>query len=169
MNGVIFSQAIIILIGIAGLTGLLYLLLAIRKDHLRALDLVFLEIRIPKKDSKDDKDESEQFGSSKDFVKVIGVMSHLFTSLNAIRERQLFGSEYFTCEYSVLNGEIYFHLGIPRNAKVLIEKQVTSYYPEAVVEESPAPNIFTRGNKISCNYFLLKKSYCYPIRTISRI
>lgn len=169
MNGSIVLAALMYLLLFAGVVWLLYILLSIRKDRNRALDLVFLEVRIPKKDGKEEKDEGEQFGSSKDYVKIIGVMSQLFTSINALREKQIFGSEFFTCEYSVINGEIYFHIGVPRDAKVLIEKQITSYYSEAVVEEAPAPNIFTKGNKVACNYFLLSNSFCLPIRTIDRI
>ena len=37
--------------------------------------------------------------------------------------------------------------GVPRGSRELVEKQITSYYPDAVVEETPAPNILLRGMK----------------------
>lgn len=143
-------------------------------DRSRALDLVFLQVLIPKKDSKEDRDtEGEQFGSGKDFTKITGVMAQFFSSLHALRGTSfqdfLFRSEFFTCEYSVIAGEVYMHLGVPRGSRELVEKQITSYYPDAVVEETPAPNIFTSGNEVACCSMNLSKKYFFPIRTIARL
>ncbi|QQS59152.1 type IV secretion system DNA-binding domain-containing protein [Candidatus Peregrinibacteria bacterium] len=172
------STVLFLTVGIFFLTGIglfvFRIFLFFAKDRMRALDLVFLQVLIPKKDSKEDRDtEGEQFGTAKDVTKTVGVMTQLFSSLHALRESTfrefLFQSDFFTCEYSVIGGEVYMHLGVPRASRELVEKQITSYYPDAVVEETPAPNIFTSGNKIACCSMNLSKQYFSPIRTISRL
>ncbi len=170
----IISSALI-LTGIITGAILMRFFLFYTKERMRALNLIFFRILIPKKDTREDKDtEGEQFGSAKDFTKVIGVMSQLFSSIQAIRPsgvlyEKIFKSDYFTCEYSAINGELFFHMGVPRDTRDLIEKQITSYYPDAVIEETPAPNIFTAGNKVASNYFQLTKQSFLPIKTIDRL
>jgi type IV secretory pathway TraG/TraD family ATPase VirD4 len=145
------------------------------KDRMRALDLVFLQILIPKKDSKEDREtEGEQFGTGKDFTRVIGIMTQLLGSLHALRPSgmiipKIFKSDYFTLEYSVIDGELLFHIGIPRDARAVIEKQITSYYPDSVIEETSAPNIFTRSNEVAGCYMMLGAPYVLPIKTITRM
>ena len=151
-----------------------YYFLFYLKDYKRSLNLTFLQILIPKKDSKEDREtEGEQFGSAKDYTKIVGVMTHLFASLHAIRSSKFskifFYSDFLSCEYAVLNGEIYFFIAVPRDKSSLVEKQITSFYPDAVVSETPAPNIFSPGNKNVGTYYFLKKSFFWPIRTTSKM
>jgi hypothetical protein len=169
-----FLSLAFLLVGIVAGGYLTRLLIFRIKDRMRAINLIFLEVLIPKKDTQQDKEsEGEQFGSGKDYTKMIGMMSQFFSSMQSLRAsgiaEKIFRSDYFTCEYSVIDGEVLFHLGVPRNVRELIEKQITSYYPDAVIEETPAPNIFTRGNETSCCYFQLAKKSYLPIRTIDRL
>ena len=100
--------AIIGSIGLVALaiTGLLWVsryLHDIRREH----DLVFLQILIPKKESKEDKEtESEKFSSGKDFKEVLGVMDHLYQSLHSIcngtMSRHWRGQQFFSLEYAAL-------------------------------------------------------------------
>lgn len=171
----------ILLLSAVALVGLLLggilmkFLLFRTKDRLRAFNLVFLQVLIPKKDNKEDKDsEGEQFGSAKDYTKMVGVMSQLFGSIHAIRPagsmyESIFKSDYISCEYSVVDGEMLLHIGVPRDAKELMEKQITSAYPDAVIEETSAPNIFTPGNKTASCYLQLGRKSYYPLRTIDRM
>ena len=168
----------------AGITAVLLLMglflivkLLIRKaaDRRRSRDLVFLEILIPKKDGKEDKDsEGSEFGNSKDFTKFAGIMTQLFASLHAMRRNFLWnkwfvGDDFFTCEYSVIDGQIYWHLGIPSSTQRLVEKQITSFYADAVVNQTGVPNIFVPNAKIRADYFQLGKRYAMPLRTTEKM
>ena len=143
-------------------------------DRQRSLDLVFLQVLIPKKDSKQDREEEgEQFGTGKEFTKVVGLMTQFFLSMHTVRSANwtnyIFDAPFFTCELSVIGGELLFHLGVPRDEANVVEKQITAYYPEAVVQQTPAPNIFAEGAKVSGHYFNLTKPYVYPIRVTQRM
>ena len=174
MNWTLILIIALIAAGVILTSVLLYVFLFTLKDRRRAMELVFLQILIPKKDNKEDREkEGEQFGTGKEFTKIVGVMTQLFSSMHAIRDNKwrnkIFYSDYFTAEYSVMDGQIYFHMGVPRGAVHLAEKQITSYYAEAVVHETPPPNIFTEGNKVSSKYMVMARESFWPIRTSARM
>ena len=54
----------------------------------------------------------------------------------------LFGQEYLSLEYVAHHQEIYFYLVVPKRAKLLVEKQVLGFYPDAFIEETDEINIF---------------------------
>ncbi|RUM41914.1 MAG: hypothetical protein DSY80_08150, partial [Desulfocapsa sp.] len=172
-------QKILLIIGIAaaGIALLIAILLLIRvwADNRRSKNMVALQILIPRKDSKEDKEtEGEQFGTAKDYTKVIGVMSQFFISLRALGSPRwwnvyFLGQEYVTCEYAVIDGQVKFYLFVLRDSVDMIEKQIVSFYPEAVVNVTDAPNIFTPKNKIATSYRMLEKPYYLPLRTTDKL
>ena len=110
-----------------------------QEDLKREKELVFLQLLMPKKESKEDKEvESEQFSTGKDFKTVIGIMDHLFQSLHSVYNtrlsRYVHGQPFFSVEYAALAGEILFFIACPRRIAHLIEKQITSFYPDAIVD-----------------------------------
>ena len=113
--------------GVAGLLGLLRLF----ADWQRERQLVFLQVLLPKKESKTDKEiSSEQFSTGKTFKDVVGVMDHLFQSLYGLYDshklRRLFrGQPFFSVEYAALEGEILFFVVVPRPYFSFFEKQIT--------------------------------------------
>ena len=49
----------------------------------RSINMVFLKVRVPQKESKEDRDrESEGYAQSNDFKEFAGVMTHFFQSLH---------------------------------------------------------------------------------------
>ncbi|MDP7069137.1 MAG: hypothetical protein QF815_01315, partial [Candidatus Peribacteraceae bacterium] len=70
----------------AGIIGFLGLWCSRRlADRSRGEEMVFLQVIVPKKESKEDKEStSEQFSSGQDFKEVVGVMDHLFQSLYGV-------------------------------------------------------------------------------------
>ena len=77
MDTILWSLGTLAL-AVAGGAGLLALL-RLQADRRREQDLVFLQLLMPKKESKEDKEvESEQFSTGKDFREVLGVMDHLY-------------------------------------------------------------------------------------------
>ncbi len=136
----------------------------------RILDMTFLYVALPKKEAKEDRErESESFSQSKDFKEVIGLMEHLFNALYGILGgdmiNNLIGEDFFSVEYAAINGLISFYFVVPNNIALLVEKQITSFYPDAYVEEVSDYNIFKPGSKVSATYLFYEKSFAFPFKT----
>ncbi len=135
-----------IVLGVSAL-GLTFLwLLRWSADKRREEEIVFLQLLVPKKESREEKDsEADQFG--KDYKEVIGVMDHLYQSLHSLYEsgpkRHWRGQPFFSLEYAALAGEILFFVACPRSYAQLVEKQITSFYPDCIIDEVEDYNIFT--------------------------
>ncbi|PIS32413.1 hypothetical protein COT40_00140 [Candidatus Peregrinibacteria bacterium CG08_land_8_20_14_0_20_41_10] len=142
------------------------------KDLKRSLEMVFLRIMLPKKESEQD-EKKETTVQGQGFREVISVMEHLYSSLYSVSSKKrwnfLTGQDYLSLEYVVLKGELYFYLVVPRRLKTLVEKQVTGFYPDANVEEVEDYNIFTNGTRqVSC-YGNLVKSATFSIKTYQKL
>lgn len=137
----------------------------------RCLEMVFLRILVPKKEGKQEKeDEGEQFGSSKDFTKQIGIMTQCLESLSTLSSERLWyryiaGQDFYSFEIVATNGVINFYVVIPYHQKSTFQKILTSFYPSAVIEEVEEYNLFKPGTHAYGRYLSLKKSYAYPIKT----
>jgi len=143
----------------------------------RSIELVFLRVMIPKKDSREDKSgsdaEHEQFGSGKEFRKIQGIMVHLLENLQILFSRKLqgrfIGQDFFSLEYAVIDEELYFYVVIPRDFRELAEKQITGFYKDAVIDQVPDYNIFKKGNRSGGTYLILNKSYSEPLNTFQKL
>lgn len=160
--------------GIIGFTALALFLIAWRirykRNFERSLNMVFLQISVPIKDSKEDRErESEQFSSGKTHKEVSDVMTHLFEALHSTYEsdyiNKLIGQDFFSCEYVILDGLLRFFMVVPRRSKSLFEKQITAFYPDVFIEQVEDYNIFREGYKATGMYIKLSKAYVYPIKT----
>ncbi len=141
-------------------------------DRKREEDLVFLQLLVPKKESREEKDaESDQFG--KDFKEVIGVMDHLYQSLHSIKKGGMktkwTGQPFFSLEYAALAGEILFFVVCPRRIAPLIEKQITSFYPDTIIDEVEDYNIFTEHSMTAAKSLFPKKEYTAVFKTYQNL
>ncbi len=153
---------------------LLLRFLRLLADHHREEDLVFLQLLVPKKESKEDKEtESEQFSSGKDFKEVLGVMDHLYQSLHSVYNssfsRYTHGQEFFSLEYAALAGEILFFVVCPRKIAHLIEKQITSFYPDTIIDEVEDYNIFTKESVVAARTLLPSKHFTAVFKTYEQL
>lgn len=135
---------------------------------------MFLQILVPKKESKEDKEtEAERFSSGKDFREVIGIMDHLFQTLHSIYEhtmvRHVKGQDFFSLEYAALAGEILFFVVVPRRIAPLLEKQITSYYSDAIIDEVEDYNIFTHESVVAARTLLADKPFTSVFRTYNQL
>lgn len=169
-------QTGLLIFGALALLQLLAIVLTRFKNFQRSLDLVFLQILIPKKDSKDDKQsdpEHEQFGSGKEFKKVTGIMVHLLENLQIVFSRKFknrfLNQDFFSLEYALINGLLHFYVVIPRHNREIFEKQITGFYRDAVISQVPDYNIFQKGNCSGGCYLVLSKSYAQPIQTFQKL
>ncbi len=166
----------IILFASLALIVFVAIIVAIRlySNYERSLDMVFLKVQVPQKESKEDRErESEAFSSGKDFKEVVGIMSHFFSSLHSIYgttlKDKVKGQEFLSFEYSVLNSEIHFFIVCPRNLESLIEKQLTSFYPDCFIERVRDYNIFKEEYKVTGTYMRLVKESIVPFKTYNRL
>lgn len=144
------------------------------KNLQRSLDMVFLKILVPQKESKEDRErESEAFSTGKDFKEIVGVMTHFFQSLHSIygshMKDKFKGQDFLSLEYVVLDGEINFFIVCPRNLESLVEKQLTSFYPDSFIEKIEDYNIFQPAYNTAGHYMRLTKNSMIPFKTYQRL
>ena len=141
-----------------------------RLDYRRSLDFVFLQVQVPKKDSKD------EFERDRDQIsevrKVVSVGEDFFASLYGVfdsRFKSVFtDQEYLSLEYIASENEVKFIVGCPRDIKELVDKQITTYYNEAIVEEVEAPKLFKPGTRQATGYLTASKDKSYPFKTYQK-
>ncbi len=167
----IFIAKLVITLGILGASLFGYFwYLRRQRDVERSLDFVFLNVLIPKKDSKDDFERERD--QTSEIRKVVGTAEHFFSALSGLYssdiDRFWKSQEFISLEYTAVDGQIFFHVGCARDIKDLVEKQITSFYPEAIVEEVPAPRLFSEKAYQSTGYLVADKSFEYPFKTYVR-
>jgi len=158
------------------LTGgwLMLAILRLIADLMREENLVFLQLLVPIKESKEDKEtESERYSSGQDFKEIVGVMDHLYQSIHSLSNSTISrfwrGQPFFSLEYAALEGEILFFVVCPRDLAPLLEKQITSFYPDTVIDEVEDYNIFTNESVAAAQALLPTKSYTHVFRTYEQL
>lgn len=162
-------QIILALVVFVALGCIAILFVRRRTDFRRSIDMVFLRVLIPKKDS----DHDEKKETVRDFKEQIGLMEQFLSSLKAIYSShlssKLLGQDYVSFEYVAYRQEIYFYIVAPKKAKNLIEKQIAGFYPDAIVEETEEIDIFAGKSIVRGKELRLKKPFVYPIRTYQKL
>jgi len=163
----------IVLLALSGCAGILWILRR-NAELLMERDLVFLQLLIPKKESKEDKEvASEQFSTGQDFREVLGVMEHLFESLHSVRTRRISqlwrGQPFFSVEYASLAGEILFFVVCPRSIASHVEKQIISFYPDTIIDFVEDYNIFTENSEVAVQTLLATHSFSSVFRTYQQL
>lgn len=138
-----------------------------RVNTRRSLQMVFLEVSIPKKDSKDDMDKERD--QTSEIRKVISIAEHFFSTLHGIQEsswqNKLCGQSHLSFEYIATGGQIQFLIGCPHASSQLLQRQITSFYPEAVIEEVSAPHFFAPDTHQAVQDFQGSKDFFWPLKT----
>lgn len=140
-----------------------------RENYKRTLSLCFLKVSMPKRES--DLDEKKE--TQKDFKETIAIMEQLLASMKSIYsgkiKKRFLGQDILSFEYVVEGSEIYFYIVCPKKYQALIEKQITWYYQDAVIEETPEINIFAGRKYFEWTYIFTKKPFYYPIKTYQKL
>ena len=166
----IFLRILCIIIILGLIVFLVIWYIRSRFDLKRSLNMVFLKISVPIKDSKEDRErESEQFSSGKSHKEVNDVMTHFFEAIHSIYDgyaiNVLKNEDFFSCEYVVLEGQMQFFVVMPSHLKTLFDKQITAFYPDVFVEQMEDYSIFRQGYKAFGRCIRLSKHSMFPIRT----
>lgn len=152
---------------------LLYWLTAVIHRILTANKLVFLKVTMPREDSPKDKEKETE----KDFREKVAVMSQFFRNIHETRElnimniirTRIFRNNTFTFELVAQSKVMEFYVTTPIYYKEILEKQITSYYPDADIEITEPYKYLPEGNKVKGFYAYEQKRYWFPIKTFKTI
>jgi hypothetical protein len=103
----------------------------------------------------------------KEIKDLIAPMETVFANLFGISA--MVGERHVIFELATEGEQIVFYVNVPKEIVDFVEKQITSQYPEATIEQAPYPNIFPKEGRVSAVQLRLKKDPSYPIRTYSRL
>ncbi len=163
-----------ILSGVVAFFSGIYLVLrsffSFRAHINRSLNMEVELIRVTKIFSNQDKEGRK---SNESWKEEIGAMEQLLSSLTMVRRSNgilsgfLYGDPVISFEIanSSRDEEIVFFVGIPKKFRETVEKQINSFFPNAVLEKSGDYNIFYPGSFTRAANLKLKKKYFLPIRT----
>jgi hypothetical protein len=144
--------------------------LAFRSQINQSMNLDLEIIRVSKNENPD---SAEGRKANEVWKEEIGAMEQLLTALSAMKDargiisRLLYGSPCVSLEIanSANSEEIVFYIAIPRKFRESIEKQVHSFFPNAVMEKSSDYNIFFPGSVTTSATLKLKHRHALPVRT----
>jgi len=164
---------VLIIIGLV--IGVKFGIRFMRRAYARALNKnrVFLRVTMPRQDSAKDKDKQTE----KDFREKISVMAQFFRNLEETREMNLwniiktkiFQHNVFSFELVAENKLVNFYVSAPKYYADIVEKQVTSYYPDAEVLPMEPYKHLPEGNKFKAYYAYLRNPFWFPLRTYKKI
>jgi hypothetical protein len=138
---------------------------------------VFIEVTMPREESQKDKENA----TDKDFKEKIAIMDQLFRGLHEIRELDLTNRilVWFTGRHSISfeihakYKEVTFYGSIHPYYSEILEKQITSYYPNAGIEYAKPKPVQPEGlekpNTLKGAFLFLKKDSFFPIRTFKNL
>ena len=161
LNGLLVSLiiffSIVITLGIV-LVGLYIavILIRMRKREKKALEMVTLEVRVPK-DNEIKIDAAEQMFSSFSSLGHSGFWS--FFEVDDTIAFEIIG----------IKGKVGFYITAPNKLRDLVEKQVYAYYPSCDITLVDESNIFTENGKVAFAALKLKHASYNPIKTFKEL
>ncbi|MFA5829744.1 MAG: type IV secretion system DNA-binding domain-containing protein [Candidatus Gracilibacteria bacterium] len=170
-NPIFVAELIVI-----GIIGFIYFVKIMRYLHMvlvASRHLVFLKVTLPREESPKDKDKADE----KDFKEKIGIMEQFYRNIHELGELSLknmirtwiWRDDILSIEIVAINKIVEFYVVVNKRYSQLIEKQITSYYPNADITPAQAYDIQPKGNKLRCYYAHLKNKFFYPIKTYKNL
>ncbi|HPO05938.1 MAG TPA: type IV secretion system DNA-binding domain-containing protein, partial [Candidatus Gracilibacteria bacterium] len=135
----------------------------------QAKHYVYMRVELARQDSKVDQEKRTE----KDFKEKVSLMQQLYRAVFEISELNIWNiiktsiwkNDLISFEMFLKNKELHFYVVTLPYYQSLVEKQITSFYPQANVITETKPYILRpRGNKANGFYFHLKKRFEYPIK-----
>lgn len=137
-------------------------------DMDRTADMLVFRVIFPKKESEKD-DQKESSSGIQKFQDAVSVAEQLYTGLHSIYKGgyfyKVFGQNHISLEMTAYQNEIFYYLVIPKKLYQLVEKQVTAFYPDVILEETDGSPLFSTGSIQKGAYLHLDKGFEYSLRT----
>ena len=130
--------------------------------------LVKLKVMLPRGDSKIDQEKRTE----KDFKEKIAIMEQLYRALWEVKSLNVWQIIHFWFwRYLTISFEMYLDKGLitfyvvtqPKLASI-VEKQITSFYPDAEIIPEETPEIWPKGSQLVAYNMQLAKGFMYPLR-----
>ncbi len=130
--------------------------------------LVSMKVLLPRTDSKIDQEKRTE----KDFKEKVAIMEQLYRALWEVKSLTFWRFLHFwifryatiSFELYVENGELIFYVLAQKSLISIVEKQITSFYPDAEVSLQLTPEIWKKGSKLVGYNMITKRKFFYPIR-----
>ncbi len=148
---------------------------AIYFDYKRAEKLKYIQVKIPRQDAKEEKDEmGEEYGQDKTFIKLTTAMTQLLDGFSSIKSgtfirKYFIKQDYMSLEYLVEKGMIKYILAIPESFIQSASKQITALYPSSIIEPVKKPEIVENRKYISGGHLHYSASYVYPLKSMEKM
>ncbi|MFA6991691.1 MAG: type IV secretion system DNA-binding domain-containing protein [Candidatus Gracilibacteria bacterium] len=143
--------------------------LRITYQYWQSTNLIHLKVILPREDSQKDKEKQTE----KDFREKIAVMAQFYRNLHETRELNMFNSlKVKTLRHNIFSFELVghhkmleFYVTTPKYYKEILEKQITSYYPDADISPVEPYDKEIIGKKTRMYYAYTQKKFWFTIRT----
>lgn len=136
----------------------------------RSLNMVLFAITLPRFTVQ----KSEE--SKKEEKNIIAISEQFLTSISEITEKGflhnfIYGQPYLAFEIAVpaSENEIKFYVSASRKFADVVERQIHSFFPDALFERVHDYNPFVLGGYTTASYVTLNKHYAMPIRTFQKM
>ena len=98
-----------------------------------------------------------------DLKAIVAPMETVFSNLAGVAD--VVGKRHLTFEIATQDELITFYATVPAELVDFLEKQITSQYPDAIVEQAPYPNFFSEEGGVASAQLTLKNPSYFPVRT----
>jgi hypothetical protein len=181
MQNIDLSSILTVLSAISGTFALVFgaflvvgSFLSFRGEINQSMNMDLEIIRVSKKEKPENQDNRKQ---GEIWKEEIGAMEQLLTAISSTKDtkstwrRLLWGTPCVSFEIanSSDSEEIVFFMSIPKKFRESIEKQVHSFFPNAVLEKSEDYTIFFPGSFTEASVLKLKNKYTLPIKTYENL
>lgn len=136
----------------------------------QAKKLIYLKVQVPREDSAKDREKNTE----KDFHEKISIMAQFYRSLHETRELNIFNiirtrifkNNIFSFEIVAHHKVVDFYIASPEYYVKIIEKQISTYYPNADISYETKPyEHLPEGNKVKGFQAYTQNKFWFPIQT----
>lgn len=135
--------------------------------------LVFMKVILSRSDSKIDREQQ----TKKDFKEVVAIMQQLYRALYEIGElniwnklrSKIFKLDRMSFEMYLEDRELFFYVVTYPYYQSIVEKQVTTFYPDAEIEYTKPIALFEEGYNVKGYSMELARESFFPIKLFKEI
>lgn len=131
----------------------------------KAQELRFLQVKIPQKTG----DHDQKNDNTQNMKQNIEIMNQVMKNFYAVYSNKWKSvrllQNYVSLEMLVEKEMIKFMIGVPKDYVETIEKNISSFYPGAVIDYIDQPKLLDAGKYVGGGTFTLSKKDAFPIKT----
>lgn len=165
--------SLILIAGIAAfISGGIFLFQSVVVFHRKIQASLNMDLEVVRVTLGGGRKQGESGGNPEQWKEEIGAMEQLLSSLAGLKKRHsIFGNPMGDATFSLEmanpsnSEEIFFYISFPRRYREAIEKQIHSFFPDALIEQTLDYTIFTPDSEHAVSSLVLKSSSALPLLT----